>query len=285
VTVSEPRRGRVGAAAIAALASHLTERDQLVALACYEHRVLTTEQLRRLYFSAPRRARRRLTLLYQLRVLDRFRPTLQPGQGTAQHHWILDEAGAHVVAARLGIERAELRWTHQRALGMFGSQKLDHQLEVNEFFTLLSEEARQAGGRLAEWWGERRCLAALAGQAAPDGYGKLLLPGRRPFSFLLELDRSTEDHGRLRQKARRYQKALPRSILADEQPLLLIAVRTPARRDNAAAHLAGSSLPLRVCVWTPQRSPLATLREATDDFHSHPDNGSFDLAALPDPDD
>ena len=285
VTVLEPRRGRVGAAAIAALASHLTERDQQVALSCYEHRVLTTEQLRRLYFSAPRRARRRLTLLYQLRVLDRFRPTLQPGQGTAQHHWILDEAGAHVVAARLGIERAELRWTHQRALGMFGSQKLDHQLEVNEFFTLLSEEAGQVGGRLVEWWGERRCLAALAGQAAPDGYGKLVLPGRRPVSFLLELDRSTEDHGRLRQKARRYQKALPRSILADEQPLLLIAVRTPARRDNAVAQLAGSSLPLRVCVWTPERSPLAALRDATDDFHTHTDNRSSDLAALPDPDD
>ena len=285
VTVLEPRRGRVGAAAIAALASRLTERDQQVALACYEHRVLTTEQLCRVYFSAPRRARRRLTLLYQLRVLDRFRPTLQPGQGSAQHHWILDEAGAHVVAARLGIERAELRWRHQRALGMFGSQKLDHQLEVNELFTRLSDEARQAGGRLAEWWGERRCLAALAGQAAPDGYGKLLLPARRPVSFLLELDRSTEDHGRLRQKARRYQKALPRSILADEQPLLLIAVPTPARRDNAAAQLAGSSLPLRVCVWTPQRSPLAVLREATDDFHTDTDTRSLDLAPLPAPDD
>src|SRR5436305_2001392 len=148
VTVLEPRRGRVGAAAIAALASRLTERDQQVALACYEHRVLTTEQLCRLYFSAPRRARRRLTLLYQLRVLDRFRPTLQPGQGSAQHHWILDEAGAHIVAARLGIERAELRWRHQRALGMFGSQKLDPQLEVNEFFPPLSAEARQAGRRL-----------------------------------------------------------------------------------------------------------------------------------------
>ena len=285
MNVPETRRGRVGAAAIAALASRLTERDQQVALSCYEHRVLTTEQLRRLYFSAPRRARRRLTLLYQLRVLDRFRPTLQPGQGSAQHHWILDEAGAHVVAAHLGVERNELRWRHQRDLGMFGSQKLDHQLEVNEFFSRLTEEAREAGGRLADWWGERRCLAAHAGQAAPDGYGKLALPGRRPVSFLLELDRSTEDHGRLRQKARRYQKALPRSILADQQPLLLVAVPTLARRDNAAATLAGSSLPIRVLVWTPERSPLATLREALNDLDSHTDNRSSDLAPLPAPDD
>src|SRR5207244_11335801 len=102
-----------------------------------------------------------------------------------------------------------------------------------EFFTRLADEARAAGGRLAEWWGERRCLTALAGQAAPDGYGKLLLPGRRPVSFLLELDRATEDHGRLRQKARRYQKALPRSLLAHDEPLRLLAVPGQARHDTA----------------------------------------------------
>jgi hypothetical protein len=55
-------------------------------------------------------------------------------------------------------------------------------------------------------------LAALGGQAVPDGYGKLLLPGRRPASFLLELDRATEDHERLRQKARRYASTARSSI-------------------------------------------------------------------------
>jgi len=285
VTSAQGRAGRIGAAAIAALASRLTERDRLVALACYEHRVLTTEQLRRLHFGSSRRAAQRLAELYELRVLDRFRPPRQPNEGSAPYHWLLDEAGAHIAAEALGVERSELRWRRQGAIAIAGSAKLGHQLEVNEFFTRLADEARLGGGRLAEWWGERRCLAALDGQAAPDGYGKLLLPGRPPVSFLLELDRSTEDHGRLRQKARRYQKALPRSILADAQPLLLIAVPSSARRDNAAAQLAGSSLPLRVCVWTPELSPLATLRDATDDFHTHTDNRSSDLAPLPAPDD
>src|SRR5581483_1560376 len=132
----------------------------------------------------------------------------------------------------------------------------------------LTEDARRAGGRLLEWWGERRSLAALEGKVAPDGYGKLLVPGRRPVSFLLELDRGSEDHSRLRQKARRYDKALPRSPLADEEPLLLITVPSLQRRDNAAAALAGSELPIRVAVWTPERSPLATLRDLLDDFHS-----------------
>jgi hypothetical protein len=285
VTVQQGGATRVGAAAIAALASRLTERDRLVALASYEHRVLTTEQLRRLYFGSSRRCRDRLERLYHLRVLDRFRPQLQPGQGSAQHHWILDEAGAHVVAACLDLERSDLRWRRQNALSISRSSKLDHQLDVNEFFTLLAEEAAAAGGRLADWWGERRCLAAFNGQACPDGYGKLILPGQRPVSLLLELDRSTEDHGRLRQKARRYAKALPRSDFADKELLLIVAVPTLTRRDNTARTLAGSNLPIRVVVWTPQHSPLAALGGAIESFQKRIHNKPIDLAPLPAPDD
>jgi len=260
---SDGRAGRMGAAAVAALASRLTERDRLVALACYEHRVLTTEQLRRLHFGSSRRARWRLERLYQLRVLDRFRPPRERGQGSAPFHWLLDEAGAHVVAEALGVERSELRWRHQAAVAIASSSTLAHQLEVNEFFTRLAEEASQAGGRLTAWWGERRCLASLGGRAAPDGYGRLELPGQGPASFLLELDRGTERPAeRLRQKARRYARALPRSPLSQEAPLIVLAVPTPARRDHLAQALATSSAPIRAVVWTPQRSPLEALTDA-----------------------
>jgi hypothetical protein len=285
VTSAEGRAVRVGAAAIAALASRLTERDRLVALACYEHRVLTSEQLRRLYFGSSRRCCARLEQLYRLRVLDRFRPARERGQGSAPYHWLLDEAGAHVVAAALGIERSELGWRHQAAIAISRSATLTHQLEVNDFFSKLSEEAAAAGGRLADWWGERRCRTLLEGRVAPDGYGKLVLPGRRPVSFLLELDRATEDHERLRQKARRYSKALPRSVLADEEPLLLVAVPGQARRDNLARSLATSSLRHRVLVWTRERSALTALQEALDDVHPDTENRSSDLAPQPAPDD
>jgi len=40
-----------------------------------------------------------------------------------------------------------------------------------------------------------------------------------------------------------------------------------------------------VLVWTPERSPLATLRDALNDLDSHTDDRSFDLAPLPAPDD
>lgn len=255
------RVGRVSAAWVAALASRLTERDRLVALACYEHRALTTEQLRRLYFGSSRRARLRLEQLYQLRVIDRFRPPKERGQGSAPYHWVLDEAGAHIAAEALGLERSELRWRRQAAIAIAGSSALTHQLQVNEFYSQLAEQAAEAGGRLSAWWGERRCLPALGGHVAPDGYGRLELAGQRPVSFLLELDRATEDYERLRQKARRYAKALPRSPLAGEDPLIVLAVPTIARQNGATQALAGTSAPIRVTVWTPDHNALEALRE------------------------
>jgi hypothetical protein len=65
-------------------------------------------------------------------------------------------------------------------------------------------------------WGERELRQALEGLVAPDGFGVLQLGGSRPAAFLLELDRGTEEHERLRQKATRYAKALPRSEFADD---------------------------------------------------------------------
>jgi protein involved in plasmid replication-relaxation len=73
------------------LASHLTERDRQIALDCFDHHVLTTSQIKRLHFTDTRTTVARLNVLYRLRVLDRFRPALPRGRGTAPYHWILDE--------------------------------------------------------------------------------------------------------------------------------------------------------------------------------------------------
>jgi hypothetical protein len=78
---------------------------------------------------------------------------------------VLDDAGALVVAAELGLERAELRWQRQAALAIASSSKLNHQLDVNEFFTRLAEQARAEAGTFEAWCGERRVRAALAGSS------------------------------------------------------------------------------------------------------------------------
>ena len=287
MTSVQGRAGRVGAAAIAALASRLTERDRLVALACYEHRVLTTEQLRRLHFGSSRRAAQRLAELYELRVLDRFRPPRQPGEGSAPYHWLLDEAGAHIAAEALGVERSELRWRHQAAIAIAASAKLAHQLEVNEFFTRLADEARAAGGRLAEWWGERRCLAALDGQAAPDGYGKLA--AARPAAGPLPARARPRHRGSraaapegapLREGAPSERRSPTTSRCSSSpSPPRRGATTSPPRSPAAASRR-------RVIVWTPQHSPLAALRDALDDpTHEFPLIHPTDLAPLPAPHD
>lgn len=137
------------------VASHLTERDGQIALDCFDHRVLTTHQNKRLHFTDTRTTVARLDVLYRLRVLDRFRPSLPRGRGTAPYHWILDEGGALIVAAHKDVERSKLGWQHTVAVRVATSPKLPHQVEVNEFVVRLAVEAQAAGGTLTHWHGER----------------------------------------------------------------------------------------------------------------------------------
>ena len=92
------------------LVRQLTERDREVALYLYRHRVLTTDQLQLLFFSSRRRAQDRLLFLYRNRVLDRFYPPAPFGSGKPEAHWLLDEAGAILVAAMHNLERRQLGW-------------------------------------------------------------------------------------------------------------------------------------------------------------------------------
>jgi Replication-relaxation len=242
------RPGRVSADHLQRIVLHLTERDRRIALDCYDHRVLTTAQLRRLHFGSLRVTQRRLGELYELRILDRFRRPWQHGDGSSPYHWLLDEAGAHVVAERLELERDALRWRRDTALALARSDKLAHQIEVNEFFSRLAADARAAGGRLHEWWGERRCRDALGETVTPDGYGRVELPGRS-ITFLLELDRGTENHERLREKARRYDRALGQTCVSDAKPTIILAVPSPARAARARETLASGDAAITPIVW------------------------------------
>ena len=252
--------GRLAAGYASRLAGRLTERDRRIALDCYDHRLLTTEQIRRLHFATLRVAQRRLSDLYELRVLDRFRPVWQRGDGSTPYHWVLDHAGALVVSELLDLPVDQLTWRRDHAHALAASSKREHQLAVNEFFTRLAHDARTAGGSLAEWWGERRTAAAFASRLQPDGYGRLQL-NNNTIPFLLELDRGTETHGRLREKALRYARELPRAELTQTQPLVLLL--TPSRERTAAAadSVGGSGVRIDAATWTPDsdQSPLELL--------------------------
>ncbi len=257
------RPKRFGDKDVLRLASHLTKRDRLIAKDCFEFRVLTSSQIKRLYFTGMRTAAARLDVLYRLRVLDRFRPSLRMGEGTAPYHWILDEAGALIVADHLNVERSKLGWQHSVAAGVATSQKLAHHVEVNEFFTRLAVEANACGGALREWYGERTCHHLFAGIVVADGYGVLNLPDRAPMCFLVELDRGSEPGGRLRKKAEDYELHLYRSALRRGDPFVLVLVPSAARARTVSAAVAESTAPIAVAVWS-KDSTGSTLAVVTD---------------------
>lgn len=266
------RPKRLGNEDVLRLASHLTERDRRIARDCFEFRVLTSSQIKRLYFTGTRTAAARLDMLYRLRVLDRFRPSVPMGEGTAPYHWILDEAGAIIVADHLNIERAKLGWERHIAASIATSQKLAHHVEVNEFFTRLAVEANAAAGALSEWYGERTCHHLFAGIVIADGYGVLNLPGRPALHFLVELDRGTEPTRQLHKKAQDYELILPRSSLRDFDPFVLVLTPSEARARNVSTAIADSDAPVAVAVWSQSSaaSTLAILTDAHTRLKQHP---------------
>ena len=96
------RPARVGSAFAWEVAKHTTERDREIAWLLYRQKILTTDQLRLLFFGSLRRCQDRLLWLYRHRVIDRFYPAGPFSLGKPQAHWLLDEVGALLVAARLG---------------------------------------------------------------------------------------------------------------------------------------------------------------------------------------
>ncbi|MDE3131890.1 MAG: replication-relaxation family protein [Acidobacteriota bacterium] len=217
------------------LARHLTERDREVALCLYDQQVLTTDQLALLFFSSKRRAQDRLLFLYRQRVLDRFYPPSRFDAGKPQAHWLLDEAGAHLVAARLDLDRRQLDW--QRRDDWASHPQLAHRLEVNRFVTDLTAGALpDATLGVVAWFGPRQAAARLGermrGTVRPDAE-LILTTAHGPVDLLLEWDRGTETLERLDEKLRRYRKAEYKLQYEDDEPRSILFVLPGRRRlDN-----------------------------------------------------
>lgn len=201
--IRSDRRLRAGVDLIDAVASRVTDRDRFLCRMLYEHRVLTVAQIAELAFGSLSAAQHRLLVLYQHRVLDRFRP-LRPS-GSWPYHYVLDRGGAALIAQEYGIDPKELHLRHDKLLGLQSSQRLGHRLATSGFFTALAATARRHGPETAleAWWSEPRCATAWGDHVLPDGYGRWRDAGRT-VAFFLECDRGTETHDRLAAKLDAY---------------------------------------------------------------------------------
>jgi hypothetical protein len=235
--------------------SRLTERDRSIFRLLRSHRVFTTDQLTDLFFDNVNTAQHRLSVLYQLRLVDRFRP-LDGGHVLGPYHYVLDELGAMVVAAERDdtADLAKVRWRTEQALAIGRSQRLAHQVGVNGFFVALSAAARREPTRmrLVEWWSEARCRESFGALARPDGLGVWEEAGTS-VGFLLEYDRSTEPLSRLADKLPGYEKL--RLALDNDFYRLIFVFRSERREAGARAALAQSPVPTATAALLPAQPP------------------------------
>lgn len=223
--------------------SHLTQRDLDICLDIFDHRFLTTTQLFQLHFSSYARARVRLLELFQLGILNRFRPPRRPG--SSPWHYLLDQVGAEVVSDVRGIDAEKLYFRKNRPLNLMNSPRLRHTHDVNEFFCRLAHVGRKGKTlTIASWLGEAASAALCQRVVRPDAVSALRT-SRGGLQFFFELDRGTENLGRLRDKMVDYEEA---SISA-HLPRVLLFCFPNTRRERFARDVLRSSR-LRVATST-----------------------------------
>jgi hypothetical protein len=176
----------------------LMPRDRWLLRLLADHHVLTTEQITTLAFPTEVRARKRLRLLYDRDVLDRFRHGVRPG--SQSWRWCLGPIGAAVTAIEADHPAPRPSAVRTRTDRLAVSGRLGHLLGVNGFFCDLVGFARtHPGAQLRRWWPERRATAAVGAVVRPDGHGVWEEDGRR-VPFWLEYDTGSEDYRRLTAK-------------------------------------------------------------------------------------
>jgi hypothetical protein len=240
-------RRRVGRFEVLDSARWLTKRDQDICQDLFDHRVLNSIHLRQLYFTHPRIASRRLKLLWERRLLDRFQP--KADTGSAPFHYVLDELGAHVIASTRGLDIKKVRDRIRDDALLFTRWTFAHRMELNDFFCTLTWATRRSAEcrRLSTWWSEGRCVAEWDGLIRPDGFAQL--DGRTDTCrFLLELDRGTERGPRLADKLEAY--AWFARVEPDAADAVVFLFPTPEREVAARDRL--SAVP-DLCVATSTR--------------------------------
>jgi hypothetical protein len=203
-------------------------------------------------FTGARRARLRLGELYDLAVVDRFRPRAQVG--SAPYHWVLGPVGAALVAAERGIETADLEWRKGLLSDLAASQRLAHLVGTNGVFTALIRSARgRPGCRLEVWWSEQRCAKEWGEIVRPDGYGIWVDHDVR-LPFLLEYDNGTETHERLATKLAGYAEL---AAAAGHPNWVLFTFPSPRREREARRVLSHRQVPVATAALSTGDAPDA----------------------------
>ena len=177
------------------------ERDLAILLSLLEHKVLTTQQIKSLYFRSLRRCQHRLKELKDLGLISSFTPRRGFGEGRPPDCLFLPKLGLSVIAEAKGVRASDLSWIPHESYR--GSQNLAHRIGVNAFFCALAEASRGHEGHCLVAWRPEHWVRTKAAEVKPDGFGRYLHPGGA-CEFYLEYDRGTEAFGALSRKLEGY---------------------------------------------------------------------------------
>src|SRR5262245_36709858 len=120
--------------------SLLDERDHAILFSLLEHKVLTTDQIKSLFFRSIRRCQHRLRELKDLGLIAAFTPRRGFAEGRPPACWFLTKTGLSEVADAKGVRPSDLVWVPDESYR--GSRNLAHRLGVNAIFCALVEASR-----------------------------------------------------------------------------------------------------------------------------------------------
>jgi hypothetical protein len=179
----------------------LDERDHALLLSLLEHKVLTTYQIKSLFFRSFRRCQHRMKELRDLDLVSSFSVGRGFGEGRPPACWYLTKLGLSEIADAKGVRASDLSWIADE--GYRVSQNLAHRLGVNAFFCALAEASRGHEGHCLATWRPEHWVRTKTAEVKPDGFGRYLHSGGA-CEFYLEYDRGTEAFSALSRKLEGY---------------------------------------------------------------------------------
>jgi hypothetical protein len=181
----------------------LDERDHGLLLSLLEHKVLTTRQIKSLFFRSFRRCQHRMKELSDLGLVSSFTVGRGFGEGRSPACWYLTKTGLNQIAEAKNVRASDLSWVPDKSYQ--ASQMLAHRLGVNAFFSALAEASRAHQDHCLATWRPEHWVRTKAAEVKPDGVGRYLHSGGA-CDFYLEYDRGTEAFGALARKLGGYLK-------------------------------------------------------------------------------
>lgn len=236
-----PTRHRTSPEVLHTLIRRLTPRDRQIMRLVWEHRTLTTHQIAQLLFGSYSTAKERLSVLYRIRALDRFRPYI--GEGSAPWHYVLDAPGAQILATEADQTVKEFGYRRDRVLALAYRASLNHTVGVNDVFTALASYSRHHDAHL-RWWTAAQCQEQWGDIVRPDAAG-LWTEADRQVRFYLEHDTGTETLRRLADKIAAYAEL---RRVTSHHGVVLFWLPSVRREHNVRARIPQPSVPAATAV-------------------------------------